>query len=191
MLHISLLVLYQLGAAAFLISYVTVLDIRKGCNSNNIKAIAEISENFAAGKWPKTFIQYTETIIFFVFLSSILISLIFEISIILIIKIILIWSASNSFLSIESIASVLISFKVSLLIESFCFVLTFPVSRGQYYDAYTSVSPGNLTSTLFYYASFHSSSSFIKYKTLTQWMLPHLSQENVVWKIRFGEYWYY
>lgn len=56
MLHISLPVLYHLGAAAFHITYVTVLDIRKGCNSHYIETIAEISENFAAEIWPKKFV---------------------------------------------------------------------------------------------------------------------------------------
>lgn len=164
MLHISLLVLYQLAAAAFLITFVTVSDIRKGCNSHYIKTITEISENFAAEKWQKIGSNMQKQF-FLLFHSSTLISLIFDISILLIIRIIWIWSASDSFLPTESIASVLITFKALLLIESFCFLLTFPVSRRQCYDAYTSVSPGNLTSILFYYTSFHISSSFIKYKT--------------------------
>lgn len=49
MLQISLLVLHELGAAAFLISYVTVLDIRMDIGySHYIKTIAGISENFVA-----------------------------------------------------------------------------------------------------------------------------------------------
>lgn len=71
--------------------------------------------------------------IFFLFLSSILISLSFEISIFLIIEIILIilfWSASDSFLSTESITSVLITFKELFLIESFCFFWHFLYLEG-------------------------------------------------------------
>lgn len=67
--------------------------------------------------------------------------------------------------------------------------MTFPVSRRQCYDAYTSVSPGNLTSILFYYASFHISSSFIKYKTFldsekaASFITRKCCLKNQVWRI--------
>lgn len=67
------------------------------------------------------------------FLSSIFISLIFEMSVFLIIEIILIilfWSASDLFLSTESITSVLITFKELFLIESFCFFWHFLYLEG-------------------------------------------------------------